>query len=122
MHVVTPNIYRTWQEAWQSFDYITERGNFNVFEKYSVRVSGAVSMYLISQNVLKKRHGIEDERAELYKCLDDWMAGWLIFLHSPVFVHSTVRWIGPFDWSIGPLVHSFVHPIRPTQDSSPRGI
>ena len=73
VHVVTPNIYRTWQESWQSFDYITERGNFNVFEKYSVRVSGAVSMYLISQNVLKKRHGIEDERAELYKCLDDWM-------------------------------------------------
>ena len=26
VHVVTPNIYRTWQEAFNSFDYITERG------------------------------------------------------------------------------------------------
>ena len=42
-------------------------------ERQSVRLSGAVSMYLISQNVLKKRHGIEDERLELYKALEDWM-------------------------------------------------
>ena len=44
-----------------------------MFERYAVRISGAASMYVISHNVLKKRHGIEDERAELYKCLDDWM-------------------------------------------------
>uniref|UniRef100_A0A7S0X380 Prostaglandin E synthase 2 n=1 Tax=Mantoniella antarctica TaxID=81844 RepID=A0A7S0X380_9CHLO len=73
VHVVTPNIYRTMGEAWRSFDYITERGNFGFFTRYLVRVSGAVSMYLISQNVLKKRHGIVDERAALYACLEDWM-------------------------------------------------
>ena len=72
VHVVTPNIYRTWQEAFTSFDYITERGNFNFFERQAVRVSGAVSMYLIAHNVLKKRHGIEDERLELYKDLETW--------------------------------------------------
>lgn len=72
VHVVTPNIYRTWGEAFRSFDYITERGNFNWAERQAVRVSGAVSMYLIAQNVLKKRHGIEDEREELYKCLRRW--------------------------------------------------
>jgi microsomal prostaglandin-E synthase 2 len=72
VHVVTPNIYRTWQEAFNSFDYITERGNFNFFERQAVRVSGAVSMYLIAHNVLKKRHGIEDERLELYKDLETW--------------------------------------------------
>ena len=73
VHVITPNIYRTWAEAFKSFDYITERGKFGWVERQSVRLSGAVSMYLISQNVLKKRHGIEDERLELYKALEDWM-------------------------------------------------
>lgn len=73
VHVVTPNIYRTWAEAWRSFDYITERGNFGPVMKYAIRVAGATSMYNISHYVLKKRHGIEDERAELYKALDDWM-------------------------------------------------
>ena len=72
VHVVTPNIYRTWSEAFRSFDYITERGNFNFFERQAVRVAGAVSMYLIAHNVLKKRHGVEDERAELYKDLETW--------------------------------------------------
>ena len=72
VHVVTPNIYRTWTEAFASFDYITNRGNFNFFERQAVKLSGAVSMYLISQNVLKKRHGIVDERAELYKDLNQW--------------------------------------------------
>lgn len=72
VHVVTPNIYRTWGEAFKSFDYITERGNFNWFERQSVRLSGAVSMYVIAHNVLKKRHGIEDEREELYKDLRAW--------------------------------------------------
>ena len=66
-------MYRTWDEAWKSFDYITQRGNFSAFERFTVQISGATSMYLISHNVLKKRHGIEDERAELYKCLEDWM-------------------------------------------------
>mmetsp|Transcript_27554 Transcript_27554/g.67740 ORF Transcript_27554/g.67740 Transcript_27554/m.67740 type:complete len:332 (-) Transcript_27554:246-1241(-) len=74
VHVVTPNIYRTWGEAWRAFDYITERGNFDVFQRYAVRLSGTVSMYLISQNVLKKRHNIVDERKELYLCMEDWMA------------------------------------------------
>ena len=72
VHVVTPNIYRTWTEAFSSFDYITERGNFNFFERQAVRLSGAVSMYLIAHNVLKKRHGIEDERKELYADLETW--------------------------------------------------
>jgi len=73
VHVVTPNIYRTWTEAFDSFQYITERGNFNFLERQAVRVSGAVSMYLISHNVLKKRHGIVDERKELYGDLKKWM-------------------------------------------------
>ena len=66
VHVLTPNIYRTWNEAVKSFDYITNRGNFGYIERESARWVGAASMYVIVHRVLKKRHGIEDERAELY--------------------------------------------------------
>lgn len=66
VHVLTPNIYRTWAEAVKSFDYITKRGNFGFFERESARWVGAASMYVIAHRVLKKRHGIEDERAALY--------------------------------------------------------
>lgn len=66
VHVLTPNIYRTWAEAVKSFDYITQRGNFGFFERESARWVGAASMYVIAHRVLKKRHGIEDERADLY--------------------------------------------------------
>ena len=66
VHVLTPNIYRTWAEAVKSFDYITKRGNFGYFERESARWVGAASMYVIAHRVLKKRHGIEDERADLY--------------------------------------------------------
>lgn len=48
VHVVTPNIYRTWEEAQRSFDYITERGNFNWFTRQAIALSGAASMYVIS--------------------------------------------------------------------------
>ena len=37
VHVLTPNIYRTWNEAVKSFDYITKRGNFGYIERESAR-------------------------------------------------------------------------------------
>ena len=74
VHVLTPNIYKTFREAMDSFDYITERGNFGFFERQSARITGAVSMYGISKMVLKKRHGIEDERASLFEETRKWMS------------------------------------------------
>jgi len=79
VHVLTPNIYRTWNEALRSFDYITQRGNFGYFERESARWVGAASMYVIAHRVLKKRHNIVDERAELYaecdKFVEEGLAG-----------------------------------------------
>ena len=40
----------------------------------SARWAGAVMMYVISKLVLKKKHGIEDERAALYEALNDFAA------------------------------------------------
>ena len=36
---MTPNIYKTLREAMDSFDYITERGNFGFFERQSARIA-----------------------------------------------------------------------------------
>mmetsp|Transcript_27962 Transcript_27962/g.38656 ORF Transcript_27962/g.38656 Transcript_27962/m.38656 type:complete len:365 (-) Transcript_27962:214-1308(-) len=69
VHVITPNIYRTVSESFQAFEYITDRGNFNYFERNSARVVGALMMYVISKTTLKKRHNIEEERPALYDCL-----------------------------------------------------
>jgi microsomal prostaglandin-E synthase 2 len=73
VHVLTPNIYKTFTEAFASFDYITDRGNFGFFERQSARIAGAVSMYAISKMVLKKRHHIEDERVSLFEETRKWM-------------------------------------------------
>ncbi|KAK3269432.1 hypothetical protein CYMTET_22126 [Cymbomonas tetramitiformis] len=73
VHVLTPNLYRTVEETWQAFDYITQTGKWGFFEAQLARVSGSVMMYLISKFVLKKRHGIEDERAELYASVEEWV-------------------------------------------------
>mmetsp|Transcript_39367 Transcript_39367/g.47729 ORF Transcript_39367/g.47729 Transcript_39367/m.47729 type:complete len:343 (-) Transcript_39367:481-1509(-) len=74
VHVLTPNLYRTTEEAWQAFDYITESGNFNFVERQAARVAGAVMMYVISKMILKKRHNIDDERTALYEACDEWVA------------------------------------------------
>jgi microsomal prostaglandin-E synthase 2 len=44
VHVLTPNIYRTVSEALQTFDYITERGNFGFLDRELARWSGVAIM------------------------------------------------------------------------------
>ena len=44
VHVLTPNIYRTPSEAFQTFDYISKVGNFGFFDRELARWSGAVIM------------------------------------------------------------------------------
>jgi microsomal prostaglandin-E synthase 2 len=72
---VTVNIYRTARESFQTFDYITENGNFNLLEREAARIFGAVTMYGISGK-LKRKYGIEGEaREELYKTAAEWESG-----------------------------------------------
>ena len=33
VHLISPNVYRTWSEAVTAFDYFTSNGNFSDFEK-----------------------------------------------------------------------------------------
>lgn len=90
MHVLTPNIYRTPSEAFQTFDYISKVGNFGFFDRELARWSGAAIMvrhcwrlsrglltptqYGLSHTKLKKKHGIVNEREALYEEVNKWLA------------------------------------------------
>lgn len=74
VRLVTVNIYRTVGEAWQTFNYITTRGNFGWAERQASRVAGTGMMWAIGGN-MKKKYGIEgDARAALYASADEWVA------------------------------------------------
>ena len=72
---ITVNIYRNARESFQTFDYITEHGNFGWVQKHAARVVGATMMWSLS-NRLKKKYGIEgDVRDALNGLTEDWVRG-----------------------------------------------
>ena len=72
---ITVNIYRNARESFQTFDYITEHGNFGWMQKHAARVVGATMMWSLS-NRLKKKYGIEgDVREALNSLTEDWARG-----------------------------------------------
>ncbi|KAL2346232.1 hypothetical protein Fmac_000232 [Flemingia macrophylla] len=72
VHVLSPNIYRNVPEALESFDYITNQGNFSLSERLVAKYGGAAAMYFVSKK-LKKKHNIIDERAALYGAAEQWV-------------------------------------------------
>ncbi|CAK8569107.1 unnamed protein product [Lathyrus sativus] len=72
VHVLSPNIYRTVSEALESFDYITTKGNFSLYERLVAKYGGAAAMYFVSKK-LKKKHNITDEREALYGAAEQWV-------------------------------------------------
>ncbi|KAM9360612.1 prostaglandin E synthase 2 [Symphorus nematophorus] len=74
VHLISPNVYRTTEEALASFDYIVREGKFGTFEGFFAKYVGAVAMWLISKR-LKNRHNLQnDVRQDLYKAVNDWVA------------------------------------------------
>jgi len=75
VRVITTNIYRSWGESVQTFDYITEHAlNFGPVERASSRYVGAVGMYFIAKK-MKKKYNIEgDDRTHLYAAVDEFIA------------------------------------------------
>jgi len=71
--VITTNIYRNAKESFQTFNYITENGNFNIVTRQAARVVGATTMWAIAGR-LKKKYGVEgDVREALYEAADTWV-------------------------------------------------
>jgi microsomal prostaglandin-E synthase 2 len=72
VHVLTPNLYRSFGESWRSFDYLTQR-NFASWTILPTKIAGTVAMVAVAR-MQKKKYGIVDERAELYAALNDFVA------------------------------------------------
>nr|CAG4644074.1 EOG090X08KD [Lepidurus arcticus] len=77
VHTLSPNVYRTWEEALETFHMFAIKGDyeslFSAWEKWVVIHVGAAAMYIIGKR-LKKRHGIfGDERQALYKSVNQWL-------------------------------------------------
>ncbi|XP_054719899.1 prostaglandin E synthase 2-like [Uloborus diversus] len=77
VHILSPNIYRTFDESLQSFNYFSDVGewekNFSSLERLFVIYVGAAAMYFIGKR-LKKRHALKDDvRQSLYDGCKLWM-------------------------------------------------
>ncbi|XP_037517124.1 prostaglandin E synthase 2 [Rhipicephalus sanguineus] len=70
VHVLSPNVYRTWPEALQAFNYFSKVGewekNFPTWERLLVVYVGATAMYFVAKR-LKKRHNLKDDVRESFR-------------------------------------------------------
>uniref|UniRef100_A0A915DBE2 Prostaglandin E synthase 2 n=1 Tax=Ditylenchus dipsaci TaxID=166011 RepID=A0A915DBE2_9BILA len=77
IHLISPNVYRTWSEALETFHYFSKVGewerNFNTMERYLAIYVGAAFMWQISK-MLKKRHKIDDERKAMADAFDHFLS------------------------------------------------
>lgn len=77
VHMLSPNVYRTTDEALQAFNWFSEVGEwdklFSQWERLLVIYVGAYAMYFIGKK-LKKRHNLKDEvRQSLYDECNHWL-------------------------------------------------
>lgn len=72
VHTLSPNIYRTPREAWQSFEYIGSV-SFSSLYGFPAQVVGAAIMYLVGKRVAR-RHGYDPNnlRGVLYDHIGVW--------------------------------------------------
>lgn len=77
VHTLSPNVYRTHEEALQAFQWFSEVGewdkNFPSWEKNLIIYVGAGAMWMIGKR-LKKRHNLKDDvRQSLYDECNKWV-------------------------------------------------
>ncbi|XP_050301583.1 prostaglandin E synthase 2 [Anthonomus grandis grandis] len=77
VHTLSPNVYRTREEALQAFNWFSEVGewetNFPPWERSLIIYVGASAMYLIGKR-LQKRHNLkQDVRQSLYDECTKWV-------------------------------------------------
>lgn len=76
IHLISPNVYRTIDEALETFEWFSEAGewdvNFPRWERNLMVYAGAAAMYLIGKR-LKKRHNLRDDvRQDIYDACKKW--------------------------------------------------
>lgn len=77
VHTLSPNVYRTREEALQAFNWFSEVGewekNFPSWERNLIIYVGATAMYLIGKRLKKRHHLKDDVRQSLYDECNYWM-------------------------------------------------
>ncbi|XP_044269831.1 prostaglandin E synthase 2 [Tribolium madens] len=77
VHVLSPNVYRTREEAFEAFNWFSEVGewekNFPSWERNLIIVVGASAMYLIGKRLKKKYSLKNDVRESFYDNCNFWM-------------------------------------------------
>ncbi|XP_055707647.1 prostaglandin E synthase 2 [Phlebotomus papatasi] len=76
VHLISPNVYRTKDEALETFEWFSDVGewsqHFPAWERNLMVYVGAAAMWAISKR-LKKRHDLSDDvRGHIYDALDKW--------------------------------------------------
>lgn len=77
VHTLSPNVYRTREEAFQAFNWFSEVGgweqHFPSWERNLIIYVGASAMYLVGKR-LRKRHNLKnDVRQSLYDECNLWV-------------------------------------------------
>ncbi|XP_076661418.1 prostaglandin E synthase Su(P) [Halictus rubicundus] len=77
VHTLSPNVYRTLDEAYNTFNWFSKVGHweeyFPAWERFIMINVGALAMWLISKR-LKKRHSLkEDVRQSFYDDVNKWL-------------------------------------------------
>lgn len=77
VHLISPNVYRTYSEAQETFEWFSEAGqwkkHFPSWEERMMVHVGTFAMYLIAKR-LTKRHDLGDGvREHIYDACDKWM-------------------------------------------------
>ncbi|XP_065074129.1 prostaglandin E synthase 2 [Ochlerotatus camptorhynchus] len=78
VHLISPNVYRTKDEAMETFEWFSDVGEWDVhfpkWERDLMVYVGAMAMWAISKR-LKKRHQLSDDvRSHIYDACDKWIA------------------------------------------------
>jgi len=77
--LTAPNLYRTWGESLESFDYLAKNSqiaaNSSKLNQWFTKYFGASVMYLLTQKKLNKKYGITDARESIYQAIKEWLAG-----------------------------------------------
>ncbi|XP_045463904.1 prostaglandin E synthase 2 isoform X1 [Harmonia axyridis] len=77
VHTLSPNVYRTKEEAFQAFNWFSEVGewekNFPEWERQLIIYVGAYAMLMIGKRLKKKYNLKDDVRSSLYDECNYWM-------------------------------------------------
>ncbi|XP_033339571.1 prostaglandin E synthase Su(P) [Megalopta genalis] len=77
VHSLSPNVYRTLDEAYHTFNWFSNVGRwkeyFPAWERFIMINVGALAMWMISKRLKKRHHLKEDVRQSLYDDINEWL-------------------------------------------------